>query len=70
MYRQIVTPDKRKLILQLPAEFVGHAVEITAKAIKRKRNKKYSLEENKKFYNKFRFTTFHLKFNRDELYDR
>jgi hypothetical protein len=30
MYRQIITPEQRKLTLQLPAEFVGHQVEVIA----------------------------------------
>lgn len=70
MYRQIVTPKKRQLILNLPANFVGKEVEVIAEKIRRRKKRKYSLAENREFYKKFRFGTLRIKFTREELYDR
>ncbi len=70
MYRQIIVPKSNNYLLNLPANFVGRMVEITAEAIKQNKKRKYSLEENKKFYSKYRFGTLQIKFSREELYDR
>jgi len=69
MYRKIIISYSKSYLLNLPANFIGRQVEITAETIKN-RKKKYSLEENRKFYSKFRFGTLQIKFIREELYDR
>lgn len=73
MYRQIIIPKDKKLVLNLPDEFVGKEVKVTAEPINRRRKtkkRKYSLEENRQFYSKYRFGTLRIKFTREELYDR
>ena len=70
MYRQIVTPESTRLILQIPEEFVGHRVEVIAFTTEPFAGKKYSLEENREFYKRFSFDHAQIKFNRDELNER
>ena len=72
MFKQIITPGRNHLILDIPDDFVGSKVEVTAEAIqeKKKKRKKYSLKENKRFYKKYKFGTRSINFSREELYDR
>jgi hypothetical protein len=72
MFKQILTPSSNHLILDIPDNLVGHKVEVTAEAIQRnkKKRKKYSLKENRQFYEKYSFGTLSINFSREELYDR
>jgi hypothetical protein len=76
MFRQIVTPTNTELILNLPANFVGHQIEVIAFEIDKN---KTIVEENTVAERNSRLLTFignnpiqlpsNYKFNRDELYE-
>ncbi|TAL60360.1 MAG: hypothetical protein EPN85_07395 [Bacteroidetes bacterium] len=81
MFRQIVTPQDTKLILQLPAEFVGRFVEIIAFPVdavesdnRKLGNERHSQQERllrlRKFISKNPvILPVGYKFNRDDLYE-
>ena len=70
MYRKILIPTQTHLELELPEEFIGHQVELIAFTTDEAEKRKYTLEENEKFYSQFSFDNSQLKFNREDLYDR
>ncbi len=72
MYRQIITPKNTKLLLQLPAEFVGRLVEVIAFPVdERKKTKdKYSWKNALKFFEANRISLKNYKFNREEANER
>ena len=76
MYRQIITPENTKLILQLPAELVGKEVEVIAFAIEEspqlsdRDSRKYSLEKARKFFDANKIDMSNFIFNRDDAIER
>lgn len=72
MYRQIITPENAKLILQLPAEFVGRLVEIIAFPVEeiKKTEDKYSRENALRFFKEHSISLKDYKFNREEANER
>lgn len=72
MYRQIVIPKNRQLLLQLPAEFVGKQVEVIAFPVNdsKKTEDKYSLENALKFFRKHSIDFSKIKkWKREDLYE-
>ncbi len=73
MYKQVFTPDSVKLVLHLPASFVGKEIEITAEEKihpKRKKRKSKNRLLLEKFYSKYSFDISRLKLTRDEANER
>ena len=53
MYRKILIPTQTQLLIDLPEEFIGHQVELIAFTTDEAEKRKYTLEENEKFYSQF-----------------
>jgi len=72
MYRQVLTPDSSRLILKLPAGFVGKLVEVLAFTVEPDDAKdgQYSWENARKFFQAHRVNMKDFRFDRDEANER
>lgn len=72
MYRQVLTPDSSKLILMLPAGFVGKLIEVLAFTVESDdaKEEQYSWENAKKFFKSHRVSMKDFRFDRDEANER
>ncbi len=77
MFRKIIVPESPNISLLLPANFVGHEVEVIAFPIedkqtieKQKDENKYSWKNARNFFNAHRIDLSNFKFNRDEANER
>ncbi|NCO54949.1 MAG: hypothetical protein COS14_08290 [Bacteroidetes bacterium CG02_land_8_20_14_3_00_31_25] len=72
MYRQIIIPDSKSYLLNLPANFIGRQVEIIAFPVedKKKADDKYSVEKALKFFKKYAIDFGRVvKWKREDLYE-
>lgn len=80
MYKTIITPENDSVYIDLPKEYIGKEVEITAQLIHTSKKRNITGTAQKKvnrkaselldFYNNYSYDVSHYKFNRDELNER
>ncbi|SDD74745.1 hypothetical protein SAMN04487996_10299 [Dyadobacter soli] len=71
MYTKTITPETTSVTIELPADFVGKNIKVTAVVERRKKPRRVqSLEEIRERYSKFRKADLsQFKFDRDEAND-
>ncbi len=70
MYRASITPGSEEVIIKVPKDFIGKAVEIVAYTSQKTRTKKYSLKSLLEHYSQFSFNTGKLRLTREEANER
>ena len=72
MIRQIITSENNQLLLQIPNEYVGKAIEVIAFRIDQEndKNTEYSWESALAFFASHKVSISNYRFNRDEANER